>query len=147
MITVTKLTLGQTPLGVTLVGGTYVVTDTGSGQRGFRYLSPVTGDYVTLDGELILRSSAIQRVVALLKTGYGSSQAMRGRRDPEHIGDGTAEFVKREVMTALAPVIDDGTIRVDSLTVDTYADNVPGRISHKLRFTDLLTNAEEELSF
>lgn len=86
-----------------------------------------TKDYVYDDyGNEKPMSDAAQRVYILMRTSVDSRTGWPnfGLRPPTHINGNIQRDVQRRVRTALKPVLDDGTITLDSVDVETEGNQV-----------------------
>ncbi len=144
---VTVYDFGQVGLGSGSLGGPEISVEGPTDANGYRYLAGSFGEFVTRDGVVQRGTSGRQRVISLIKTSYGSAQSMRGRRDPDYIDENTEQLTRRELLTVLAPAIEDGTIRVSEIIVEVGASRVPGRIGGKISFTDLRSGRPDEVNF
>ncbi len=137
--------LGLYPVGFNPLGFGYETPpDETAAGAGVRYLDPTTKDYaVDSDGYVLLGSPERQRVVVLLTTTLRTSLAVRGIAVPE-VHDATTErFMKNEVRTALQPVLTDGSVELESVTVATEVDRVPGRLGIGVVFRNTRTGELE----
>jgi hypothetical protein len=134
--------LGTAPLGLS----EEVVTETVSTQSGVRYLDPVTRDYAIRDGELLLASPARQRVIILLVTELRTSLAVKGIKFPAKHDETTERTVRAEVHRTLQPLVDEGAIALQEVTVRREASGVIGRLGIRVSFIDLETEEEDDVN-
>jgi len=142
------LGLGQFPCGLA-PAGTWLEEpeETPAEERGERFLDPVTRDYALApDGTILRGSAAKQRMVIAVMTRAGTSLAVRGVKFPPTHDQNTARLTEAEVREAVRPQVDDGTVRIDRIHVETEADRRGGRLGIEIQFTNLGTGEQEELT-
>lgn len=117
--------LGTPTANTQLVGSGYQVSEGGCVSSVL--IEYGTKDYVFDDyGNEKPMSDAAQRVYILISTSVNSRTGWPdfGLKPPKYINGNMQRDVERRVRTALKPVLDDGTITVDAVEVETEGNKV-----------------------
>lgn len=139
--------LGEVPLGTTALGMPLeTVTLSQASTDGVRFIDPVTRDYAERDGELLLASPARQRIIILLTTEVRTSLSVKGIRFPQRHDDSTARAVESDVRRTLQPMVDEGAITLQRVTVRTRAENIVGRLGVSVEYIDRQTGEEDTVN-
>lgn len=146
--TVTILGFGEVELGVGQLGAPqFRVSERAPTQTGVPYLDPSTGDYAQREGVILGGTSARQMIIILVLTEFGSSLAVRGRKDPEFHDETTEQITRAEVRTCIEPLLigERPWIRLDGITVQREKDGVVGRLGVRIDYFDYLKNKPDSV--